>query len=176
MPIDIHLEHTFECSPADYLRHVYFDPEHTRALYLEGLGMSGLQIVTDEERPGGARTRVLEVKLKELDLPATVQKLLRGGLGYRETTTYDPGSGESRFSSTFNQLTDRLEMSGRMRVLAAGEGRCRRLADLRVGAKVFGVGSLVERVMEKITRESWEQASAFSRAWISRHPPARGTS
>jgi hypothetical protein len=178
MAFDIRIEHAFDCTAEDFWSKIYFDPDYTRALFLEGLGMHAVTILSDSGASGasasasmsGPRVRVVDVQMAPLDLPAVVQKLLKGGLGYRETFTFDAAKNTGEFKYTFNQLTDRLDMRGRMRTEAAGEGRSRRLGDIHFEAKVFGIGGIVERVTEKITRDTWEKAAQFTRAWIAKKP------
>lgn len=170
MAVDVRFDHTFDCTLDQYWTKIYFDVEYTRALFLEGLGMRRAVIVSDVTAPDGQRRRQLDVDLAPLELPGPVAKLLKGGLGYRDELVFVPARNETTFSYRFNQLTDRLVMTGRMRVEPTRDGKTRRLTDVHIEGHVFGIGGLVERVMEKITRDTWEKSAVFTREWIVKHP------
>jgi hypothetical protein len=172
MGIDVRLDHTFDLSPEVFWRDVYFDAKYTEQVFLEGLGMRRVAVVGDAVGADGKRRRQVEVDLAPLELPGPVQKLLKGGLGYREDLVFDAARGEATFTYRFNQLTDRLVMSGRMTTEETSDGRTRRLTVVHFEANVFGIGGLVEKAAERITRDTWEKSAAYTRQWIARRPPS----
>jgi hypothetical protein len=171
MGIDVRLDHTFDLSPEVFWSAVYFDAQYTERVFLEGLGMRRVSLVSDTTGADGQRRRLLDVDLAPLELPGPVQKLLKGGLGYREELVFDAAKGEATFQYRFNQLTDRLVMSGRMTTEKTLDGRTRRHTTVHFEAKVFGVGGLVEKAAERVTRDTWEKSAAYTRQWIARHRP-----
>jgi hypothetical protein len=68
-----------------------------------------------------------------------------------------------------NTLRGKLTNHGTVRAVPAGEGRCRRIDEMHVEAKVFGVGSVIESSTEKQVVSAWEQTAAFTNDWIRRH-------
>lgn len=171
MGIDVSFDHTFDVSPEVFWNAVYFDGEYTRALFIEGLGMRRVSVVADATGADGKRRRSLEVDLAPLELPGPVAKLLKGGLGYREELTFDGAMGEASFHDRFNQLTDRLVMSGRMKAEKTFDGKTRRHTTVHFEANIFGVGGLVEKAAERILRDTWDKSAAYTRQWIAKHPP-----
>lgn len=171
MGIDVRLDHTFDVGPEVFWSAVYFDAKYTEQVFLEGLGMRRVSLVSDVTGADGKRRRLLDVDLAPLELPGSVQKLLKGGLGYREDLVFDAARGEATFQYRFNQLTDRLVMSGRMTTEKTADGRTRRLTTVHFEANVFGVGGLVEKAAERVTRDTWDKSAAYTRQWIARHRP-----
>ncbi len=163
----VRLVHVFDCSP-DVHWATYFDPAYTRGVFTEGLGARSVRVISDETLPGGERRRVLEVDLAPLELPGPVAKLLRGGFGYVETLTFDPARAEARFEYRFNQLADRLSMTGTLRTAPGPGPATTRTTEVRFEARFPGLGALVERAGEKVTRDSWEKTAAFTRRWLAR--------
>ena len=54
----------------------------------------------------------------------------------------------------------------RPRVEPAGEGKCRRIADISMEAKVFGVGGMLESTTEKNMRQGYDASARFMNQWI----------
>jgi Protein of unknown function (DUF2505) len=145
---------------------VFFDDEFEMKQALEGLGFASYEIVEVRREP--ERIYRKTKGQPKLELPAVVAKALGPRFGYTEEGTFDKATGVWRSRLTPNILTDRLSSDAVVRCEPAGEGRCRRICELSVEAKVFGIGSLIETALEKDLRSGWERSATFLNAWLKR--------
>ena len=67
-------------------------------------------------------------------------------------------------------LADKMRNEGVMRIEAIGDNKVRRIADITIEAKIFGVGGLIESTAEKQLREGWGQSAIFMNDWIKKNP------
>jgi hypothetical protein len=74
-----------------------------------------------------------------------------------------------RWKMTPSTLADKLFTSGLVRIETLGSDKVRRIADMNVEAKIFGVGGLIEGTAEKQMREGWDKSAAFMNKWIADH-------
>ena len=56
--------------------------------------------------------------------------------------------------------------TGSVRVEAVGDDKVRRVADLFIEAKIFGLGGLIESSAEKQLRDGWDQSAVFMNKYI----------
>lgn len=165
--LEFTLNHGFECSTERFWA-LFFDPEWTRSLILEGLGFATCDIEPVVEA-GGKKSRTMRVTPK-LDIPAAVAKILGPKLGYTENGRLDVATGEWSYEIVLSVMSDRIRMGGKLRVDPDGPGRCKRRSSLWCEVKVFGVGGLIEKAAEKNMRDGWEKASVWTQRWLASHP------
>ena len=53
-----------------------------------------------------------------------------------------------------------------MRIESVGDKKVRRVTEMTIEAKVFGVGGLIESTVEKQLREGWDNSAQFMNRWI----------
>jgi hypothetical protein len=106
-----------------------------------------------------------------VELPAMVKRVVGDG-SYTEIGTFDsvhknysahcvPKLGAERFSTRF-------EVSARP--IGAGE-RCERVIVTENTIKVFGIGGVLESVLERFQREGHTRTAEFINAWLRRSSP-----
>ncbi len=161
------LVHDIHCA-AERFWELHLDSAFTRALIEEGLGFHAcdIQSVT---REGDTVRRVMVVQPK-IDVPQAVAKILGPRLSYREDGVYRADTGTWEWTTRLGVMADKIRMGGAMRVEPTGSDRCRRVADLWVDAKVFGLGGLVEKAAEKNMRKGWAEGARWTNAWLARAP------
>lgn len=165
--IEFTLRNPLNCTPERHWA-LFFDPEWTRTLIIEGLGFSTC-VVHPVRQEGGKRHRDMEVTPK-IDVPAAVAKLLGPRLGYTERATFDEGTQTWTYQHVLNVLADKIIMRGTVVVEPLGTDRCTRVATMSVDVKIFGVGGLVEKAAEKNMRDGWNRSADWINGWLAKHP------
>ncbi|MEO6952090.1 MAG: DUF2505 domain-containing protein, partial [Polyangia bacterium] len=140
---------------------VFCDAEYSRSLYLDGLGFKDYRVVSAD--PADRKLALVP----KLNVPGPVAKLLGDAFAYEQHGQLDRGA--SVWTWRMVQPGGKkgiVSSDGTIRVLAAGEGRCRRTDEVHVTAHVFGLGGVIESSVEKELLASWEAELAFFRRWV----------
>jgi hypothetical protein len=159
------IEHTFNCNADTYWDKVFFDEDYNRRLFLDALGFEGWNQVKLEDS-GGKIQRVVDAKPARLDLPGPLKKVAEKGLGYRETSTFDKERRVLSIQIEPESLKGKLSVRGEVRCEPAGEGKCRRVYDATIEAKVFGVGGMIEKRMLADIEEGYGKAAVFTNQYL----------
>lgn len=149
---------------------IFLDDEYEKRNCLENYGFFSWELVERRETEAQIVRRIRAVP--KLDLPAAVAKLLGSRFAYTEENIFDRATKVLRSHMTPSVLGDRLSSDTVVRCEPAGEGRCRRICDLSVEARIFGVGGLVEASLEKSMRDAWEKSVPFLNAEVRRRAVA----
>ncbi|KYF52582.1 hypothetical protein BE08_10465 [Sorangium cellulosum] len=107
----------------------------------------------------------------KMNLPGPVEKLLGSGFRYTEEGRLNKATKVWTFKLTPSTLADKMRNEGVVRAEAIGENKTRRVAEITIEAKVFGVGGLIESSAEKELRQGWEQSAVFMNNWIAQGRP-----
>jgi hypothetical protein len=160
----ITISHDFHTDPETFWSKLFLDPEYNRALYKEGLQFPDYEVL--EERDTGTEVvRRVRVTPKQ-EAPAAVQKLVGGRFSYVEEGRYDKASQRYRFRVVPATMADKIKAEGELRAEPAGAGRMRRVVDMTIEVKVFGIGGIVESFVAKSMQDSYAQAATFTNRWI----------
>lgn len=165
--IEFTLRHPLHCTPARHWE-LFFDPEWTRTLIIDGLGFSTCD-VQPVRQDGTTRHRDMLVTPK-LDLPAAVVKLLGNTTGYTEKGRYDEATQAWTYQLVLNALTEKIRMGGEVTLEPLGTDRSTRVSKMWVEVKLFGVGGMVEKAAEKNMRDGWARSAAWINRWLADHP------
>jgi hypothetical protein len=98
--------------------------------------------------------------------PSAVQKMLGGSFSYLEEGTFDRATKVFRWKSTPSALAEKVKTGGTVRAEPAGPGQVRRICDFQYEAKIFGIGGVVESVIEKGLRGGWNKSADFLNGWL----------
>ncbi len=162
---DARIEHVFDCTQETFWGKVFFSEEYNRRLFLDTLGFSTWRVVRLEEGPDRVE-RVVDCAPPLGDLPGPLKKLAEGGAGYREIDSYDRKTHRMTLRVEPSVLRDKLTITGVSRTEPAGPGKCRRIYDSTVVAKVFGLGGMIEgRILDDV-RKSYDQAAVFTNRYL----------
>ncbi len=104
--------------------------------------------------------------MPKMTMPGPVAKLLGSNFRYTEEAKLDKARKVWTFKMTPSVLADKMRQEGSMRVEPVGDGKVRRIADIVIEAKIFGVGGLIESSAEKALREGWDQSAVFMNKYI----------
>jgi len=148
----------------DHFWKVFFDEAFNRALVQDHANMEVLEAYT---APDGKRHRKLEYTAK-IELPSFVKKLVGDGR-YTEIGDYDPGTGTYSAQSLPATGSDRFTNRFELRARALSGGRCERILTMDTTVTMFGVGSMIESLLERSQRTLQTKLVAFMNDWIRQH-------
>ena len=155
--------HEIHCNEETFWK-VFFDRDFNMDLFLKELHFPEYSILEQRETDQSIVRKVSGTP--KMDVPAPVMKLLGPGFKYVEEGTFDKATKRWSFQMTPNVLHGKLFNKGNMRAEPVGEARVRRIAEIVVEAKVFGVGGLLESTGEKQIRQGWDSSAAFMNRWL----------
>ncbi|UQA58131.1 DUF2505 domain-containing protein [Polyangium aurulentum] len=155
--------HEINCDEETFWK-IFFDKEFNEKLYKEKLGFPSFDILEQRDTDNGTfRKTAGEPKMT---LPGPVAKLVGNNFRYTEEGQFDKAAKIWRWKMTPSAMADKIRNEGTMRIEKVGEGKVRRIADIVIEAKIFGVGGLVESSAEKQLREGWDESAVFMNRWI----------
>lgn len=158
--------HELDCTP-DRFWQLYFADDFNKALF------AFLQFpewtVVDQKEDDAKIVRKLKA-IPKLDAPGAVAKVLGSSFGYSEVGTFDKSTKVFSFVMTPNVLAEKMKNQGTIRVEPVGDARSRRLVEIVLEVKIFGVGGAVEGALEKTNRSAWDKSAAFIDRWVKEHP------
>ena len=157
------VRHVFHTDLDTYWNEIFFSPDYNGRLYSEALGFKHFETVELTGEPGGPRTRVMRTE-PAADAPAVVRKLIGDSLTYTETGRFDPQTAIWTYDIKLSKLTEKVSIHGRLYAEPVADG-IERVAEINVEVRVFG-GGVVEKFIEKTTRDSYVKASKFTNDYI----------
>ncbi len=150
--------HEIRCNVETFWK-TFFDKDFNQKLYLEGLGFPAYKTLEQNETETGI-TRKVHGQPK-MNMPGPVAKLIGSNFSYTEDGSFNKATKVWTWKLTPSTLADKMRNEGSVRVEAIGDDKVRRVADLLIEAKVFGLGGLIESSAEKQLREGWDQSAVF---------------
>jgi len=156
--MNIHLTHEIALSEEEFFK-TFFDKEFNRKLYREYLAFPEFDVLDFEENEKSIRRKVRA--LPKLEMPGAVAKVLGGSFRYTEEGTFDRATKIWKWKTTPSLMSEKIKNEGTMRVEKIGDDKVRRIADIVLEAKVFGIGGMLEGTFEKAIRSGWEKSAEF---------------
>lgn len=157
--------HEFEIAlDADrYLTDVFFNPDFTRALHLDGLDFESFEVLSRSEDDGLIKRRLRATP--KTSMPKVVRKVFGNSQTYVEDGTQ--GADKTwRYTISPASAGKRISIQGRLEVQPAGDGRCKPRFTLDVSAKIPMVGGAVEKFILKQFGDNLRKQEAFTRKWV----------
>lgn len=164
--MQITFENIFNVAPDVFWNRLFFDADYNAGLY-RGLSFESYQVLALETLPDGRIKRSLRAE-PPLSGPEFVRRALRGRIYYVEEGSYDPASGAWEFVNESSVKAGNTKVSGVIRALPHPEGM-RHLVELDVQVSALGLGSMIERQIEKGTRESYLFTTRYTNAYAAEH-------
>ena len=141
----------------------YLDEETTCRLYTNALGFDRVEAKAERQTDGSC-TRELRYAPR-LNMPAAVKKVIGDRLQIVERGAFAPTDGGRWTFQVFpSSMTDRITIVGSV-VIEPEVGAIRRVTELDIRARIFGIGGVIERFIEKTTRENCQKSAD----WLNRH-------
>lgn len=156
------ITHDINCDSETFWK-VFFDKTFNERLYRDTLGFPTFEIVDQREDERQITRRVRGTP--KMNLPGPVAKLMGPNFTYTEEGTLDRAKGVWTWKLTTSAMPDKIRQEGTMRLEPTATG-VRRVADLVIEAKVFGVGGLIESSAEKQLREGWDHSAVFLNSYL----------
>jgi hypothetical protein len=163
----VNFSHEINCDEATFWE-LFLDKEFNEKLYKQGLEFPEWSIVEQTETDSEVR-RTTKGRPKLKNVPGPVAKILGDSFGYTETGTMDKKSKVWKYKLTPSAMADKIRQEGTLRIQPAGEGKIRRMVELVIEAKIFGIGGMVESTTEKQLRDGWDTSAVFMNKWIAEH-------
>lgn len=162
------IRHPYAIEPEDFWREVFFDHEYNKKLYLEGLRFEGFEILDETNPPDGRRTRKVRV-MPKLDAPAAIRSIIGDSMSYIEEGRLEiTGPNTPRWISKVlpSKLADKSTVKAQMWLERTGPGQSDRVAEFEIEVKIFGVGGMAEKFLEKSMRENYQKAAEWTNQWL----------
>ena len=159
---EVRVENVVSCSAEAFWK-LFVDRTYNEALFREGLGFEQFEIVEMT-----ATRRVVQCTPK-VSVPGPLRKLLGDRFSYEERGEMDASGSLWRWEVFPTALQGKITNTGTVRTEDLGDGRCKRIDEMRVEARVFGVGGLIESSTESQVTDAWKQTATFTNAWIRDH-------
>ncbi|MCY1061694.1 DUF2505 domain-containing protein [Nannocystis sp. SCPEA4] len=160
------LTHEINCD-ADTFWRIFLDQEYNKKLYLEGLGFAGYDILEQRETDTTVTRKVKGTP--KMNLPGPIAKLVGANFSYVEDGKMERANKIWTWKVTPSSMADKVRNEGSLRIEPIGDNKVRRIADIVIEAKVFGVGGMIESTLEKQLREGWEASVPFMHKWLATH-------
>ncbi|MET0341994.1 MAG: DUF2505 family protein [Polyangiales bacterium] len=158
------IENLLRVRPETFWR-LFFDTAYNDGLYQE-LGFQGYEVLALEREPDGSVRRSLRAA-PPLSGPAMLQRALKGVVYYTEEGRYDASRDVWEFVNRTSVAAGTTRVSGSIRVAPHPEG-VTHIVVLDVEVSALGLGGMIERAIEKSTRESYRVATAYTNAFAAR--------
>jgi Protein of unknown function (DUF2505) len=163
--MDVRIITVFQVSPELFWQRLFFDREYNRGLY-RALGFVQYDVEHLETSADGRIRRVLKA-VPPIKAPEIVRRKLEGRLYYREDGTYDPRSGLWTFQIVPSLAAESAKISGVIRTEPDAAGM-HHVCDLSARVSAFGLGGLIERAIEKNTRDSYRLTAQYTSDFVKR--------
>ena len=159
----LQMTHEINCDTETFWK-IFLDQKFNEQLFREGLEFPEYSIVDQKETDKEVR-RTVKAKPK-MTMPGPVAKLLGDSFRYSEEGWLDKATKVWKFKTTPSTLADKMKNEGTMRIEAAGEGKVKRITEILIEAKVFGIGGMLEGTAEKAMKDGWDKSAVFMNKWI----------
>lgn len=160
------IENVFRVSPELFWTRLFFDDAYNDGLY-RALKFESYEVLELERLDDGRVRRKLRAA-PPLNGPAIVRERLKSRVFYTEEGTYDPARSVWEFQNHTSVAAGTTQIRGVIRVEPHEQG-LRHVVDLDLNVSAFGLGGLIERAIEKNTRESYRVTTEYTNAFAEQH-------
>lgn len=158
------ISHEFRIDADTFWERCFLDEAFNRALYVDELKFPAYDLIEMKEEGGRFHRRVRVTPKQEA--PAAIQKALGGAFSYVEDGWLDRAAGVYRFKVQPGTLGDKIRSEGDFRVEKTGPKSCRRVVEMTIEVKIFGVGGLAEGFVSKSMQDTYARAAEFTNKYI----------
>jgi hypothetical protein len=156
------IENVFHVTPATFWEVLFFDEEYNNRLYAE-LGFDAVEVKGIERLPDGRVRRSIRCE-PPVRAPDLLKKRIQNKLAYEEEGTYDPRGPRWDFKTLSNVAPESTKISGAITAEPHTHGMLH-VVELDITISVFGLGGMIEKVLEKNIRESYRVTTRFTNAF-----------
>jgi hypothetical protein len=163
---DARIVHEIGCSESVFWEKVFFDDEFNRRLFVEELKFANWRIV----RKSDPNLDLVELEVEATppigELPGPLRAIIGEGISYREVGKFDRRRRHYAVKAKSNTLGDKLLVDGELVTEALDENRCRRIFSVRVTARIFGVGGMLEKRLIADLERNYEVSARFTNQYV----------
>jgi hypothetical protein len=156
------IENVFHVAPSTFWERLFFDAEYNAGVY-GALGFDTYEVQALETLPDGRTRRVLRAE-PPISAPEILKRRLKGRVFYTEEGFFDPARQIWEFANESSVASDSSKVSGSIRAEPHPQGMLH-VVELDIQVSAFGFGGLVEKLIEKNTRDSYRVTTAFTNAY-----------
>lgn len=158
------IEHVFEGIGAAAYETLFFDEAFNEALGRH-LRMGRMLVRLDR----GADRIVRHVRFEPAQDPDSPAKQAFGSsrASFLGELDYDPRIRRGAWKTVPNLFTDRVKNTGTIELVDVPAGT-KRIVKGEVAVKLFGFGGMVEKMIASEIVKSYEETTAFTRAWLAK--------
>ena len=159
------IKHTLNTDIDTFWNKIFFDPDYNQKLFKERLKFKVYDVLALEHKPDGSVYRKTECA-PPIEMPSMAKKVIGDSTGYIETGHYDPKT--RRFNTDVQPKMggDKIQMRVSIWAEPRGDKQIERFVDVDSNVKIFGIGRMLEGLIESNTRESYDIAAEFTNKWI----------
>jgi hypothetical protein len=168
------IRHPYAIEPEAFWRELFFDHDYNEKLYRGFLQFEGYEVVEETSPPDGRRTRKVRVTPK-VDAPAAIRKIIGDSISYVEDGRLEvTGPNAPRWIAKVlpSKLGDKSTIKAEMWLERTGEGQSDRVVEFDIEVKIFGVGGMAEKFLEKTMRENYQKGADFTNEWLRKRKAA----
>ncbi len=162
------LRHPYAIEPEAFWRDVFFDPGYNEALYREALHFEAFKVLEETTTPDGRRTRKLAVKPK-IEAPGAIKAVIGDSVDYVEDGRLDPSRPAWITKVIPSKLADKINIVCEMWLERTGPGQSDRVASFDIEVKIWGLGGIFEKFLEKTMRENYQKAADWTNQWLAKN-------
>jgi hypothetical protein len=156
------MQHDLDCTVEQFWQ-LYFDPAYTLRLHEDALASTSAEITAQSGDLDGGLTRTVRYGQRP-DAPGPVKKLFGDEIISTESSTFDAATSTASLVVTPGTMADKTDIRGTISVEALDGGeRCRQTFQLDARVKIFGVGPVVERFIERQARDMQTKSVEYMR-------------
>jgi Protein of unknown function (DUF2505) len=163
------IEDTFDVSAASYWE-TFFSEEFNRAMW-PALDITWEPISLERKGEGESLEIIRVQKLSpKRELPALIQKFVKGGLSYTERNEFKARENAMRTKTTPSFMADKIDTYGVYRLEELGAKRVKRVWEGTFECNIALIGGKIEKMLVEEVRESYRRSTDFTRQWHASHP------
>ncbi|MEM6996067.1 MAG: DUF2505 family protein [Myxococcota bacterium] len=167
--MDYRIEDEFEVTATRYWE-VFFTEEYNKAMF-ETLDI-GWELLSLERRGEGdalviERTQRLTPRR---EVPGFLAKFVADKIAYTEHNVFTASKNEMKTVTTPSFMAEKIKTEGLYRLQPVGDTKVLRIWEGLAVAKIPLLGGRVEKHLVEEIRESYRNATAFTRKWHADHP------
>jgi len=162
--VKLKTEHLLDVAADEFFDKVFYNDEFNDSLF-EQLDFKERSVLSQDDRGDTIVRSVRQVP--ERELPKAILKVMGAArLEYTENTTYHKDSGVVDIDIVSSIKPDKVKISGKLWVEPAGDGQCKRMFELDVNVKIFGVGGVLEKQIVDETRQSYDKSAELTQQYL----------
>jgi len=157
------LEHVHNCSVERFWE-IFLDVKYQAALFASMEFPRFEQTHFDDQET--QIHRVIRVTPKVVGVPGPLKKIVGDGFSYEEHGTFDKKHRRFSFKIRTSRMPDKIDITGVIYCLPAGEGKSKRIFEATIHAKVFGVGKLLEKQIVHDMDRDYRAGATFTNRYL----------